>query len=36
MTKEFGLAYVPTLTIDHLRKYDLLPFFMEDFNTLIK
>jgi len=36
VTKEFGLAYVPTLTIDHLRKYDLLPFYMEDFNTLTK
>lgn len=34
VTKEFGLAYVPTLTIDHLRKYDLLPFYMEDFNNL--
>lgn len=34
VTKEFGLAYVPGLQIDHLRKYDLLPFFMEDFNNL--
>lgn len=34
VTKEFGLAYVPGLQIDHFRKYDLLPFFMEDFNNL--
>ncbi len=36
ITKEFGLAYIPNLKIDHIRKYNLLPFFMEDFNTLTK
>ncbi|NRH20906.1 hypothetical protein HOO68_02590 [Candidatus Gracilibacteria bacterium] len=36
ITKEFGLKYVSGLQVDHLRKYDLLPFFMEDFNTLTK
>jgi 2-oxoglutarate ferredoxin oxidoreductase subunit alpha len=36
ITKEFGLKYIWGLEIDHLRKYDLLPFFMEDFNTLTK
>lgn len=36
VTKEFGLKYVSGLQVEHLRKYDLLPFFMEDFNTLTK
>jgi 2-oxoglutarate/2-oxoacid ferredoxin oxidoreductase subunit alpha len=36
ITKEFGLKFVPTLTIDHLRKYDLFPFYMEDFEILKK
>lgn len=31
VTKEFGLKFVSTLQISHLRKYDLLPFYMEDF-----
>ncbi len=35
VTKEFGLRYVPTLEIAHIRKYDLFPFYMEDFNSLI-
>ncbi len=34
ITKEFGLAYVPTLKRDHIRKYDLYPFYLEDFNVL--
>ncbi len=34
ITKEFGLNYIQGLEIDHLRKYDLLPFYMEDFNSL--
>ena len=34
MTKELGLKYIPTLMIDHRRRYDLLPFYMEDFETL--
>lgn len=33
-TKELGLKYIPTLKIDHKRRYDLLPFYMEDFETL--
>lgn len=36
ITKEFWLHYVPGLVIDRLRKYDLMPFFYEDFNTLTK
>lgn len=34
MTKELGLKYIPALTIDHRRRYDLLPFYMEDFDSL--
>lgn len=34
VTKEFGLRFVPGLEIDHIRKYDLMPFFYEDFDTL--
>ncbi len=36
ITKEFWLKYVDGLNIDHLRKYDLLPFYVEDFYTLTK
>jgi 2-oxoglutarate ferredoxin oxidoreductase subunit alpha len=36
ITKEFGLRYIQGLEIDHFRKYDLLPFYMEDFYTLTK
>ena len=36
VTKEFGLRYVPALQIDHIRKYDLMPFFYEDFDSLTK
>ncbi len=34
VTKEFGLKFIPSLKIDHLRKYDLMPFFYEDFDAL--
>jgi len=34
VTKEFGLRFVPGLDIDHIRKYDLMPFFYEDFDNL--
>lgn len=34
VTKEFGLRFVSGLEIDHIRKYDLMPFFYEDFDTL--
>lgn len=34
VTKEFGLKFVSTLEIGHIRKYDLMPFFYEDFDNL--
>lgn len=34
LTKELGLAYIASLAIGNLRKYDLLPFYMEDLLTL--
>ncbi len=34
VTKEFGLKFVSTLEIAHIRKYDLMPFFYEDFDSL--
>ena len=34
VTKEFGLRFVPGLEIAHIRKYDLFPFFWEDFSVL--
>ncbi len=34
VTKEFGLKFVNGLEISHIRKYDLMPFFYEDFDTL--
>ena len=36
VTKEFGLKYVESLTIEHMRRYDLYPFFIEDFDSLKK
>lgn len=36
ISKEFWLKFIPTLKISHLRKYDLFPFYIEDFNELIK
>ncbi len=35
LTKELGLAYIAGLEIGNLRKYDLLPFYMEDITTLL-
>ncbi|MDD3793487.1 MAG: 2-oxoacid:acceptor oxidoreductase family protein [Candidatus Gracilibacteria bacterium] len=35
ISKEFGLKYIPNLKISNLRKYDLFPFYIEDFNSLI-
>lgn len=35
VTKEFGLRFVSGLEIAHIRKYDLMPFFYEDFDSLI-
>ncbi len=32
---QFGLRFIPWLKISNLRKYDLFPFYIEDFNTLI-
>ncbi|MFK7779920.1 MAG: 2-oxoacid:acceptor oxidoreductase family protein [Candidatus Gracilibacteria bacterium] len=34
MTKELGLKYIDGLKINNLRKYDLFPFYIEDFNEL--
>lgn len=34
VTKEFGLRFVSGLEITHIRKYDLMPFFYEDFDNL--
>ncbi len=36
ITKEFGLKYLPNLKISNLRKYDLFPFYIEDFEELKK
>lgn len=36
ISKEFGLKYIPNLQISRLRKYDLYPFYMEDFENLKK
>jgi 2-oxoglutarate/2-oxoacid ferredoxin oxidoreductase subunit alpha len=36
VTKEFGLRFVPSLQIEHIRKYNLLPFYYEDFDSLKK
>lgn len=33
--KELWLKHIPWLKISHLRKYDLFPFYIEDFNSLI-
>ena len=32
---QFGLKFIEGLQISHLRKYDLFPFYIEDFNSLI-
>lgn len=36
ITKELGLKYIPWLKISHMRKYDLFPFYIEDFEELKK
>ena len=36
MTKELWLKYIDWLKISNIRKYDLFPFYIEDFNELIK
>ncbi|MDD2871433.1 MAG: 2-oxoacid:acceptor oxidoreductase family protein [Candidatus Gracilibacteria bacterium] len=36
ITKELGLKYIPGLKISHMRKYDLFPFYIEDFEELKK
>ncbi len=36
LTNEFGLKYIDWLKISNLRKYDLFPFYIEDFETLKK
>ena len=36
ITKELGLKYIDWLKISNLRKYDLFPFYIEDFNELVK
>ena len=36
ITKEFWLKYIDWLKISNLRKYDLFPFYIEDFNWLVK
>ncbi len=35
ITKELGLKFIDGLKISNLRKYDLYPFYYEDFETLI-
>lgn len=36
MTKELGLKHIQGLKISNIRKYDLYPFYMEDFEQLKK
>lgn len=36
ITKEFWLKYIDSLKISNMRKYDLFPFYIEDFNELVK
>lgn len=36
ITKELGLKFIDWLKISNMRKYDLFPFYIEDFNELIK
>ncbi len=36
MTKELWLKYIEWLKISNIRKYDLFPFYIEDFNELKK
>jgi len=36
LTDKLGLKYINWLKISHLRKYDLMPFYIEDFEKLAK
>ncbi len=36
LTDKLGLKYINWLKISHIRKYDLMPFYIEDFEKLIK
>lgn len=36
LTNEFWLKYIEWLKISNLRKYDLFPFYIEDFESLVK
>ena len=36
ITKELWLKYIEWLKISNLRKYDLFPFYIEDFESLVK
>ena len=36
LTKELGLKFIEWLKISNIRKYDLFPFYIEDFNELKK
>ncbi len=36
ITKELWLKYINSLKISNLRKYDLFPFYIEDFESLVK
>jgi 2-oxoglutarate/2-oxoacid ferredoxin oxidoreductase subunit alpha len=35
LTNELWLKYIPNLKLSNLRKYDLFPFYIEDFNELL-
>lgn len=35
ISNELWLKFIPNLKISHIRKYDLFPFYIEDFNELI-
>lgn len=35
LSNELGLKFIPNLKISNLRKYDLFPFYIEDFNELL-
>lgn len=35
LCNELGLKFIPNLKISNIRKYDLFPFYIEDFNELL-
>ena len=35
LSNELGLKFIPNLKISNMRKYDLFPFYIEDFNELL-